>query len=108
MGQGDALAAVHDRHLVEDDLAFGHRRVELRRHVAHEAQGDVGEDHAPAVGSVFGVSLADGDLVARVVALEQVGEEQAGRPAARDADLHSRSTMVTLAMPPPSHMVCRP
>ena len=68
--------------------------VRLRIGVGEEAEGALGEDHAPAVGGAGRVLLDDADLVAGIGALHEQGEIEPGRPAAHDGDLHRVSSIV--------------
>ena len=90
------LPLVHDRHVVEDDLAAGDGVVDLRSDVANERQRDVGEHQAPAVGGAFGIALVDADVVTGIGAPHQVGEEQSRRTAADDANLHACRSRASL------------
>lgn len=47
--------------------------------------------HAPAVGRALGVALVDGDVVGRVLTLQQDGEIQTGGPASDTGDLHAHT-----------------
>jgi len=81
-------AAMHDIHvvaaLVVGDELFEERRVGILQ----EAQADVGEHHAPAVGRALGVLLEDADAVGAIVLLGKQREIQAGRAGTDDVDLH--------------------
>ncbi|GHD85929.1 hypothetical protein GCM10010508_11430 [Streptomyces naganishii JCM 4654] len=54
-----------------------------------QVQQPVPVRHAPAVGRALGVALVDGDVVGRVLALEQDGEIEAGGPATDTGGLHA-------------------
>ena len=81
-------AAVVDLDVLPARGRRGHRLVGLGIGLADVLQGLVGEHHAEAEGVLEPVPLVDGDLVARVVALEQDGEIEAGGPRADDRDFH--------------------
>ena len=81
-------AAVVDLDVLPARGRRGHRLVGLGIGLADVLEGLVGEHHAEAERVLDPVPLVDRHLVARVVALEQDGEIEAGRPGAHDRDLH--------------------
>ena len=87
--QRHVLTLVHDRHGIEHDLVVSHRLIEFGSDVADERQRNIREDQSPAIGGAFRIALVDMDIVSRIRATHQVREEESGRAAADDSDLHS-------------------
>ena len=81
-------AAVVDLDVLPARRGGGHRLVGLGIGLADVLQRLVGEHHAEAEGVLEPVALVDRHLVARVVALEQDGEVEAGGSRPDDGDLH--------------------
>ena len=81
-------AAVVDLDVLPARRGGGHRLVGLGIRLADVLQGLVGEHHAEAERVLDPVPLVDRHLVARVVALEQDGEIEAGGPRPHDRDVH--------------------
>src|SRR5687767_12326351 len=86
-GPHDA-AAVVDLDILPPRRGSGHRLIGLGISFAYVLEGLVGEHHPEAERVLDAVPLEDRHLVARVVALEQDGEIEAGGPCPRDRDLH--------------------
>ena len=78
-----SVRSFHDLHLRRD------RRIGLGVVLAQEFQRAVGEHHAEAEGGVGRILLDDGDIGARLTALDQVGEIEPGRPGAENDDAHA-------------------
>ena len=86
--RSDDGAAVMDLDVLPASRRGGHRLVGLGIGLAHVLEGLVGEHHAEAERVLDPVPLVDRHLVARVVALEEDGEIETGRPCPDDRDFH--------------------
>jgi hypothetical protein len=80
---GDTVAPAH-RVLVD-----GLRRLRVVLPELVEQSAPVRD--TPAVGRALGVALVDGDVVGRVLTLQQDGEIQTGGPASDTGDLHAHT-----------------
>ena len=80
-------AAVVDLDILPARRGGGHRLVGLGIGLADVLEGLVGEHHPEAERVLDPVPLVDRHLVARVVALEQDGEIEAGGPGPHDRDV---------------------
>src|SRR5205085_10047637 len=126
--QGDERlrAAAHGEHDIADVPLRLHRGAgAVLLHLPDQFAGEVragaeaapgaAQDDDPAVAVVIelleiGPQRRRQALVERVEPLGPVQSDPVDRAAALDEEdaAHNRSTMVTLAMPPPSHIVCSP